>query len=155
MPGHDKTTQGRIWSTLEVCEARNLVVLIATQACPATACVSCRRDARYFINSSIKAAGNPEEPPEYAKWAVYQDMLISRLQVSVAKHPRAGCFGPKRALAQTPCAANSSNALYGMQKTISRCRVIEEQSRLRARYLLRAEPLTLFFSMCLPTCSVL
>ena len=23
MPGHDKTTQGRIWSTLEVCEARS------------------------------------------------------------------------------------------------------------------------------------
>jgi ankyrin repeat protein len=31
---------------------------------------------QYSMNPSVKAAGNPEEPPDYAKWAIYQDAAI-------------------------------------------------------------------------------
>jgi hypothetical protein len=46
---HDKTTQGRIWTKLRFRYVKLVVILVATQACPATVCVSCQRDVRYEL----------------------------------------------------------------------------------------------------------
>ena len=53
MARHDKSTHGMILYGARSSYVKLVIVLLATQECPATACVSCRRDARYGSDASL------------------------------------------------------------------------------------------------------